>query len=287
MFVTNALWQYVTSSNAVLAVTLSSPVTDFNYTTNSDGSITLTGYHGSGGWVIIPDPINGRQVTSIAGYAFYPCPSLTNVTIPSSVATIAGYAFYDCACLTNVNIGSGFTNIGRQAFSYCSSLTAITVDESNPAYSSLAGTLFDKGQTTLIQYPCGLAGSYTIPGSATSIGDSAFQSCAGLSSVVIPNGVTNIGNSAFYSCTSLTQINIPDSVSNIGGSAFYSCTSLTNVNFGSGVATLGSFAFGFCSSLTAINVDSQNPNYCSLAGVLFNKSKTMLCNVPMAWLAAI
>ena len=268
------------STGAVLTVTLSSPVTDFNYTTNNDGSITITGYHGSGGWVIIPNPINGRPVTSIAGFTFYSWPSLANVTIPSSVTTIAGYAFYDCTSLTNVNIGGGVTNIGNQAFSYCSSLTAITVDGSNPAYSSLAGTLFDKSQTTLIQYPNGLAGSYTIPGSATSISDSAFQNCASLSSVVIPNGVTNIGNSAFYSCTSLTQVNITNSVINIGSSAFYSCTSLTNVNFGSGVTTIGSFAFSYCSSLTAINVDGHNPNYSSLAGILFNKSKTTLIQCP-------
>ena len=268
------------STGAVLTVTLSSPVTDFNYTTNNDGSISITGYQGSGGWVIIPNPINGRPVTSIAGFTFNSWPSLANVTIPSSVTTIAGYAFYNCTSLTNVNIGSGVTNIGNLAFSYCSSLTAITVDGSNPAYSSLAGTLFDKSQTTLIQYPNGLAGSYTIPGSVTSISDSAFQNCASLSSVVIPNGVTHIGNSSFYSCTSLTQVNITNSVINIGSSAFYSCTSLTNVNFGSGVTTIGSFAFNYCTSLTAINVDSHNPNYSSLAGVLFNKSKTTLIQCP-------
>jgi len=279
LVVTNA-YGSMTSSNAVLTVTLSSPVTDFNFATNGDGSITITGYHGSGGWVIIPNPINGRAVVSIAGFTFYSWPSLTNVTIPGSVTTIAGYAFYSCSSLTNVNIGSGVTNIANQAFSYCSGLTAITVDASNPAYSSLAGTLFDKGQTTLIQYPNGLAGSYAIPGSATSIGDSAFQNCASLSSVVIPDGVTNIGNSAFNSCTSLTQVNIPNSVINIGSSAFYSCTSLTNVNVGSGVTTIGSSAFGYCSSLTAINVDSHNLNYSSLAGILFNKGKTTLLQCP-------
>jgi len=45
LVVTNALWQY-DKLKCVLTVTLSSPVTDFNYTTNSDGSITVTGYHG-------------------------------------------------------------------------------------------------------------------------------------------------------------------------------------------------------------------------------------------------
>ena len=37
----------------------------------------------------------------------------------------------------------------------------------------------------------------TIPNSVTSIGNSAFFGCTGLSSVTIPNSVTSIGNSAF------------------------------------------------------------------------------------------
>ena len=53
----------------------------------------------------------------------------------------------------------------------CTSLTAITVDAANPAYSSVDGVLFDKSQTTLLQYPDGKAGAYTIPDSVTSIGD--------------------------------------------------------------------------------------------------------------------
>jgi hypothetical protein len=35
----------------------------------------------------------------------------------------------------------------------CSSLISITVDASNPNYSSVAGVLFDKNGSTLIKYP--------------------------------------------------------------------------------------------------------------------------------------
>ena len=35
--------------------------------------------------------------------------------------------------------------------------------------------------------------------------------------------VTSIGESAFYGCTGLTSVNIPNSVTSIGGSAFYYC----------------------------------------------------------------
>ena len=57
--------------------------------------------------------------------------------------------------------------------------------------------MFDKDQTTLIQYLGSKAGGYTIPNSVTSIGDSAFYGCTSLTSVTIADSVTNIGDSAF------------------------------------------------------------------------------------------
>lgn len=41
----------------------------------------------------------------------------------------------------------------------------------------------------------------------TSICNSAFSGCTGLTSVTIPDSVTSIGNSAFSGCTGLTKIN--------------------------------------------------------------------------------
>ena len=40
----------------------------------------------------------------------------------------------------------------------------------------------------------------------TSIGESAFNNCTGLTSVTIPNSVTNIGDYAFWCCSGLTTI---------------------------------------------------------------------------------
>lgn len=54
----------------------------------------------------------------------------------------------------------------------------------------------------------------------TSIGDSAFSGCSGLTSVTIPDSVTSIGNYAFYYCRSLTSVIIPDGVTSIGRGAF-------------------------------------------------------------------
>ena len=84
----------------------------------------------------------------------------------------------------------------------CPLLGAITVDASNPAYSSVAGVLFNKSQTTLLRCPEGKSGSYTIPNGVTSIGGYAFSRCSGLTSVTLPTSVTSIGDRAFESAAS-------------------------------------------------------------------------------------
>lgn len=54
----------------------------------------------------------------------------------------------------------------------------------------------------------------------TSIGDSAFRGCSGLTSITIGNSVTSIGNEAFRGCSGLTSITIGNSVTSIGDYAF-------------------------------------------------------------------
>ena len=65
--------------------------------------------------------------------------------------------------------------------------------------------------------------------SVTSIGESAFSYCSGLTSITIPNSVTSIGKWAFSGCTGLTSITIPNSVTRIGSGVFWGCPSLTSI----------------------------------------------------------
>jgi hypothetical protein len=274
------------------------PATGLVYITNADETITLTQYAGFGGELVIPGTIDGLTVISIGNSTFNGCGSLTSVTIPDTVTGIGDDAFYNCTGMTNVIIGDSVTNIGASAFSDCSSLTSVTipasvtsieypafdgcisltsvsVDVLNPDYSSLAGVLFDKNQTTLIRFPAGEGGSYTIPDSVTniaqtalenssltvvtipdsvtSIGDSAFYNCLNLTNVIIGNAVTCIGNSTFAG-DPLSSITIPDNVTSIGGSTFSGCTNLTNAILSDSLTGIGDDMFNGCSSLITLSI---------------------------------
>lgn len=243
---------------AVHALSYTNSYGIWTYTANG-GGITITRYTGSGGAVTIPSTIpnfNNWPVISIGENAFGET-SLTSVTIPTNVTSIGDTAFADTG-LTGVTIPQYVTSIGAAVFSGCASLTGITVNASNPAYGSADGVLFafdsvggiiyDPAVLTLIQYPGGKAGGYTISNNVISIADGAFESCSSLTSVTIPNSVTNIGDKAF-SYSGLKSVTIPYSVSSIGTEVFYYCTSLTNVTLANGVTSIGYGEFANCGGL--------------------------------------
>jgi BspA type Leucine rich repeat region (6 copies) len=241
----------------------------FTYTI-VNGSITITSYTGPGGDVNIPSTIIGLPVTSIGDDAFDDITSLTSVTIPNSV-----------------------TNIAIDAFDSCTNLTAITVNAFNSVYSSLGGVLFNRSQSTLIQCPEGIAGSYSVPNSVTSIGDYAFAACSSLTGVTIPDGVTSIGDWAFDHGTSLTSVTIGNGVTRIGDHAFSYCTSLTGVTIPDGVTSIGDWAFDHGTSLTSVTIgdgvttigDYAFQNCYNLISVTIPISITSIGVGPLNWCA--
>jgi hypothetical protein len=232
----------------------------------------------------IPD---GVQI--IDNNAFQGCSSLASIIIPSSVQSITAGGFYKCTSLTSIFISSSVTSIAFDAFFGCSSLASIVVDSANTAYSSLNNVLFNKAQTILNQYACGLSSSsYTIPDGVTSITLGAFGLSSNLASITIPNSVTNIsdyvfigcsslasvtfqstskvtsiGYQTFYKCSSLQSITIPNSVTVINYEAFRECSSLFNVFIGSGVTNIHQNAFYICPSLASVTFMGDIPTIAS------------------------
>jgi hypothetical protein len=146
---------------------------------------------------------------------------IASLKLPGTAKNIVSSDFYidRFPSLTSVTISNSVTSIGQSAFSVCTGLTAINVDVANTAYSSQDGVLYNKGKTTLVQYPEGKTGTSTIPDSVTSIGQSAFSRCTGITSVTIPNSVTTIENWAFSGCTSLASVTFQGTILSSGFNA--------------------------------------------------------------------
>jgi len=262
------------------------------YTNNGNNTLTITGYSGTiPGSLVIPATINELPVTAVADFAFQSISGPTNLVIADSVQTIGLAAFYYSG-LVSLTIGSGVTNIGLLAFAF-NQFQTITVDAANPAYSSLDNALFNKNQTTLIQYPSGLTGDYTVPASVTSISVDAFAE-GSLTSLTIGSGVTNIGEGAFFvnelnsisvsaanpAYSSLNGVlfnksqtmliaypfgisgpyNIPATVTTIADYAFFYDYNITAVTIPNGVTSIGYDAFEECGHLTEITIPNSVTN---------------------------
>ena len=288
---------------------------DFDLTLNQDENgqnITIEYYNGDSEEIIVPASFNGIPVTavnsffslrsrekvkkiilpeglaSIDSYTFHDCINLTGITLPDSLTSIGRYAFAGCEQLTKIMLPKGLVDIGCDVFSDCSSLSEIIVDENNPIYASDKGVLFDKNMTTLVKYPQGRKGDYTIPDTVVEMGDNAFNSCKEVTRVTFPPGL--IDNENLFGCEQLTEIivnennpefssidgvlfdkdgknlfiyppgkdnsdyHIPDKVVKIWFSAFNECKNLTNIIFPEGLINIRSSAFNGCEGLTAITL---------------------------------
>jgi hypothetical protein len=165
----------------------------------------------------------------------------------TNITSIGNEAFSGSG-LTSITIPSTVTNIGSGAFGGCASLTAITVDTNNLVYCSMDGVLFDKNQTTLIQYPNGKVGNFVIPDTITSVG-LQFEGLNNLTGIIIPDSVTNIATYAFYQCEGLTNVTIGNNVTSIGESSFQECGNLAWVTMVKSINYIGLAAFDFCGNL--------------------------------------
>ena len=228
----------------------------------SGGSLTNIGdsaFFGSGlTGVSIPGSGPGQVSVTLGANVCAGCPHLTSVAFNYGATTIPAGMFYQCSTLGNITIPASVTNIGLAALADCTNLASISVNAGSTSYSTVSGVLFNYNKSTLVQYPAKLSGSsYTVPATVTNIAADAFMGCSNLRGLTLPSSLINIGDNAFYGCTSLTTLTLPVGVTNIGTNVFYGCT-----------------------SLESITVNSPNPAFASVSGVLYNGTTNVLLQVP-------
>lgn len=135
--------------------------------------------------------------------------ALTTFNALPSLTEIGDSAFAYNTGFTSITISEKITSVGVGAFKGCKQMTAIKVSASNPNYTAVDGVLFDKGRTTLMQFPAGKSATeYVIDGNVTAIGEDAFLMAQSLKSVTIPVSVTSIGDNAFRACPVLKKVTV-------------------------------------------------------------------------------
>ena len=232
------------------------------------------------------------SVITIEPCAFYNCHSLTALQIPHGITTLGDFAFYGCKGLSSISIPSTLTSIGIRTFEECSGLQRFEVSPHSANYESTDGVLFSKGRQTIICYPGGKAGAYTVPNCVTEIQYDAFASCRGLTTITIPRNVIRIDTGAFRGCDALREFSVdvdsahyyssqgvlyskgkeelvcypagkygpyevaPTTVA-IGDQGFCCCHRLTAINIPLGIERIGESAFFSCTGLTELNIPNS------------------------------
>ena len=132
-------------------------------------------------------------------------------------------------------------------------LTAIDLNGCTDVQLEIPGTVTTIGESAF--YQCTGLASVTIPGSVKTISHAAFRDCSNLTSVTIEEGATTIGERAFARCVNLASITIPGTVTEIGEAAFSDCKSLASLTIPGSVKTIGPQAFQNCTGLESVTIE--------------------------------
>ena len=246
------------------ATTYTSGIFEFEDTYSADGSIVLLSCTPEEGQTVltIPEEIDSKTVSGIS----------------SGMGLWIG-GFLQSDTIEEIRIPATVTRIDSDAFAEATALRYITVSSDNPKYASISGVLYNKENKTIVCYPQARDNSsFSVIDGILGIESYAFYGADNLQNVYLPDSIKKIGFSAFEN-SNLTSINFPEGMESIYSSAFFNCNSLLNIEIPSSLTYLGSQVF-VCKSLESISVESENPSYCSVDGVLFSKDMSELITYP-------
>ncbi len=202
------------------------PSLTFSYLVEGN-SITITGYGpGATPDLVIPEQIDGKNVTKIASGAFAAAERFTSITFPATLTIIEAGAFDGCTLvtenggiqylnnwivgcsnknITTLNVGANVLGIAEGVFADCTKLNDITVTN-NTRFAVASNYLYNTATGTLLLAKKNLTGSLSVPSTITAIANGAFKSCFALHEITIPTSVKRVGTDAFAECHTLVRV---------------------------------------------------------------------------------
>ena len=225
----------------------------------------------------------------IGEYAFYYCDGLKRIKLPVSTQygknTFDGFTDRGIPEIEEIEFTFGdgtvfiplFDQVFQSITSCKESLRTVIIDDritelpgpfnDNPNLTTVKTNVSEEGVTFALpsrlqkingcafENCSNLTGELVIPAGVTSIGDSAFAGCGGLTGLVIQAGLTSVGDSAFEDCSGMTgDLVVPEGVTSIGDYAFYGCAGLESLEILDGAATIGDGSFCHCSGLQRVKL---------------------------------
>ena len=207
------------------------------------------------------------SVTRIGNEAISSCSALTKITFESSeTATDVQFGekvFKSNSKLQQITLPSGLKNFDAVLFDGCSAVEAVYI-QNNDKYVSKDGVLCQKNEVTgvvdtIVYFPKGRAGEYTIPQGITTIAEAAFKSSRYITKLTIPGYVTYVGKDAFNGCYGILELvfegKADDLDMTIDEAAFYGVNKIETLTLPENLKVLKVNAFGGTTKLQVLNLN--------------------------------
>lgn len=208
----------------------------------------------------------------------------TDIVIPDTVTTIREDAFAACLNVESLYIPASVTYIGERAFSGCGGRSTghryepIQIDENNPNYKMVDGSIYTMDGTVLLHHtstygndevcviPDGviriaseafvggqLYQKIILPESLKEIGYAAISGdCA--YEIFVPSGVEKIGDQAFARNFYLKKLHCSSPLTTLPYAMFAQCVELEEFTIPDGVEFIDDHVFSSCSALKTVTI---------------------------------